>query len=55
MMSMLNLNNGVNGCNTKYYSTSGTNNNTNYNNVLFEELLSSSDIISIHAPLMMQL
>lgn len=39
------------GCNTNYYSTSGTNNNTNYNSISLEELLSNSDIISIHSPL----
>lgn len=34
-----------------YYSTSGTNRNTRYNEVSFYNLLSTSDIISIHAPL----
>ncbi|MBO6128592.1 MAG: D-2-hydroxyacid dehydrogenase [Pseudobutyrivibrio sp.] len=34
-----------------YYSTSGKNNNEKYKRVSFEELLSQSDIISIHAPL----
>lgn len=34
-----------------YYSTSGQNNNLEYKRVEFEELLSSCDIISIHAPL----
>jgi glycerate dehydrogenase len=38
-------------CNVSYYSTSGTNNNTNYKKVSLEELLKNSDIISIHAPL----
>lgn len=39
------------GCNIIYYSTSGANNNANYNRVELDELLKSSDIISIHAPL----
>lgn len=39
------------GCNINYYSTSGTNYNANYNSLSFEELLSTSDIISIHSPL----
>lgn len=39
------------GCNVIYYSTSGKNNNTDYKRVGFEELLESSDIVSIHAPL----
>lgn len=34
-----------------YYSTSGKNNNEKYKRVSFDELLSQSDIISIHAPL----
>lgn len=34
-----------------YYSTSGKNLNNKYENVDFENLLKSSDIISIHAPL----
>lgn len=34
-----------------YYSTSGRNTNTNYPSVSLDELLSESDIISIHAPL----
>lgn len=39
------------GANVCYYSTSGLNNNTNYNSYSLEELLSSCDIITIHAPL----
>jgi glycerate dehydrogenase len=39
------------GCNVNYYSTSGTNNNTTYNSKNLEDLLKSSDIISIHCPL----
>ena len=39
------------GCNVQYYSTSGANNNTDYTNVSLEELLKSSDIISIHCAL----
>ncbi|MEA3498598.1 MAG: D-2-hydroxyacid dehydrogenase [Campylobacterota bacterium] len=39
------------GCKVQYYSTSGANNNTNYSKKLLEELLNSSDIISIHSPL----
>ncbi|QOG12229.1 D-2-hydroxyacid dehydrogenase [Arcobacter sp. FWKO B] len=38
-------------CEVNYYSTSGTNYNTNYNMLTLEELLKTSDIISIHAPL----
>ncbi|EID4795805.1 D-2-hydroxyacid dehydrogenase [Campylobacter lari] len=34
-----------------YYSTSGTNNNDEYEKVSLEELLKTSDVISIHAPL----
>lgn len=34
-----------------YYSTSGANTDSTYPQVSFEELLTSSDIISIHAPL----
>lgn len=37
------------GCCVNYYSTSGTNYNTNYNSLSLEELLSTSDIISIHS------
>lgn len=39
------------GCNVIYYSTSGRNNNPDYTQVSFDELLSASDIISVHAPL----
>jgi len=39
------------GCKVQYYSTSGSNNNTTYSKQSLEELLKSSDIISIHAPL----
>jgi len=39
------------GCRVIYYSTSGKNNNPGYEQTSFQELLSQSDIISIHAPL----
>lgn len=39
------------GANVIYYSTSGKNSNSEYKRVEFEELLKTSDIISIHAPL----
>ncbi|WP_054199442.1 D-2-hydroxyacid dehydrogenase [Clostridium baratii] len=39
------------GANVIYYSTSGRNNNQDYKRVDLEELLKTSDIISIHAPL----
>lgn len=39
------------GVNVIYYSTSGKNSNSEYKRVEFEELLKTSDIISIHAPL----
>lgn len=39
------------GANVIYYSTSGKNNDPDYRRVDFDELLTSSDIISIHAPL----
>lgn len=39
------------GCKVVYYSTSGKNANPNYDRVDLDELLSQSDIISIHAPL----
>ena len=38
-------------CKINYYSTSGKNNNTKYNRLSLEELMSTSDIITIHAPL----
>lgn len=34
-----------------YYSTSGMNNNSDYQQVSLDELLSTSDVVSIHAPL----
>lgn len=39
------------GCRVVYYSTSGANANPDYERVDLDELLSESDIISIHAPL----
>ena len=39
------------GVNVIYYSTSGKNSNSDYKRVEFNELLETSDIISIHAPL----
>ena len=39
------------GCQVVYYSTSGVNNNSEYERVDLEELLATSDIISIHSPL----
>ena len=39
------------GCKVVYYSTSGRNNNSDYERVSLEELLSVSDIVSVHAPL----
>ena len=39
------------GANVIYYSTTGKNRQENYTRVDFETLLSSSDIISVHAPL----
>lgn len=39
------------GCNVVYYSTSGKNNNKDYEQVSFDEILAKSDILSIHAPL----
>ena len=39
------------GCNVQYYSTSGANHNSDFKETGFEELLETSDIISIHAPL----
>lgn len=39
------------GCNIIYYSTSGKNYNQDYTLVTLDELLSQSDIVSIHAPL----
>ena len=39
------------GCEIVYYSTSGINNTTNYKRVELDELLQTSNIVSIHAPL----
>lgn len=39
------------GCKVIYYSTSGANNQADYKRVEWEEILTQSDIISIHAPL----
>lgn len=39
------------GCHVQYYSTSRRNNNTEFKRVELPELLESSDIISVHAPL----
>jgi len=39
------------GCKVVYYSTSGKNNNSQYERVELESLLKESDIVSIHAPL----
>ncbi|MBR6697017.1 MAG: D-2-hydroxyacid dehydrogenase [Lachnospiraceae bacterium] len=39
------------GANVIYYSTSGKNNDSEYKRVSLEELLETSDIVSIHAPL----
>lgn len=39
------------GCKVIYYSTSGKNNNAEYERVDFETLLGQSDIVSVHAPL----
>lgn len=39
------------GCRVIYYSTSGRNNNGDYEKVTFDEILEQSDILSIHAPL----
>ena len=42
---------GVFGCNVQYYSTSGRNHDSAVREVSFDELLKTSDIVSIHAPL----
>ena len=42
---------GAFGCEVQYYSTSGKNHDDAIKEVSFEELLKTSDIISIHAPL----
>lgn len=39
------------GCRVIYYSTSGKNDNNQYEQVTFSELLTQSDVVSIHAPL----
>jgi lactate dehydrogenase-like 2-hydroxyacid dehydrogenase len=39
------------GCEVIYYSTSGNNNDPHYKRVEWEDLLSTSDILSVHAPL----
>lgn len=39
------------GCEVNYYSTSGKNKNTDYNQLDLETLLKTCDIISIHSPL----
>lgn len=39
------------GCKVVYYSTSGKNNCSEYEQVSFDELLRRSDIVSVHAPL----
>ncbi len=39
------------GCEVIYYSTSGNNNNSHYKRVEWEELLTTSDVLTIHAPL----
>lgn len=39
------------GCEIYYYSTSGKNSNTNYNQVDLDTLLKTCDVISIHSPL----
>ena len=39
------------GCEVQYYSTSGKNHCADYREVDFDTLLSTSDVISIHAPL----
>ena len=42
---------GAFGCNIQYYSTSGTNNNATHSKQTLEQILKTSDIISIHSPL----
>lgn len=39
------------GCKVIYYSTSGKNDNAQFERVSFDELLKCSDIVSVHAPL----
>ncbi|MBR2044572.1 MAG: D-2-hydroxyacid dehydrogenase [Agathobacter sp.] len=38
------------GCHVIYYSTSGKNNNADYERVSFDEILEQADILSVHAP-----
>jgi lactate dehydrogenase-like 2-hydroxyacid dehydrogenase len=42
---------GVFGCRVVYYSTSGKNLDTNYTHLPLNDLLSTSDIVSVHCPL----
>lgn len=42
------------GCEVIYYSTSGKNNDPDYRRVEWDELLTSADVLSIHAPLNLQ-
>lgn len=39
------------GCHVSYYSTSGKNNRQTYKQLALDQLLASSDVVSIHAPL----
>jgi glycerate dehydrogenase len=39
------------GMNVSYFSTSGTSHNSDYPSLPLEEMLASSDVVSIHAPL----
>ncbi|MCC8035108.1 MAG: D-2-hydroxyacid dehydrogenase [Rikenellaceae bacterium] len=39
------------GCDVSYYSTSGKNSDTEFRRVPLEELLATSDVLSVHAPL----
>lgn len=39
------------GCQVQYFSTSGKNHSSDYKQVSFDELLETSDVVSIHAPL----
>lgn len=39
------------GCEVCYYSTSGKNNNSEFTKLSLEELLQTSDVVSVHAPL----
>ena len=42
------------GCEVIYYSTSGKNNDPDYRRVEWDELLTSADVLSVHAPLTIQ-